>query len=376
MIGAAFDFCNQSYHLGHFQPSRADIKASIMMAQRASRQLTLATSSFSSSSIIAPQRRSISLLHKQATLPSAQQKDVDYAVEMVRSHDPAGYLPGRLLPSKQLQTAYYSIRSFWVETGLRFGSTAQVGAGASPEEQLEWWQKSISQLHGNPSGDKHPTLRLLKQVLPPSESTTTHLNDVLQGRRNDLSIKQYSTLQQLEDHAALSCGSLSQLVLESGNLTVEHNPQAHQAARLVGIGHGLTNALRTSIPVISATGKLIIPEDLCVQYGVSSPRYLLSALGQGDDVAKKALNHAVQDIAEKAQDYFQQARALRQEVLDEEKGEQAVSVLLPGLASETFLQRLESSGYDLTDRHLRHVGALEHAQCAFRMIKAYYQKTY
>ena len=158
-----------------------------------------------------------------------------------------------------------------METGLRFGSTAKVPVTATPQEQLEWWQQAVNQLyHDNPKSTTdpveipdHPTLRLLQHVFPPSQSSTTattqtHLNNVLQGRRNDLTTTQYSTLQQLEDHAALSCGSLSQLVLESGNMTEERNPQAHQAARLVGIGHGLTNALRTSIPVISATGKLIV----------------------------------------------------------------------------------------------------------------------
>ena len=63
-------------------------------------------------------------------------------------------------------------------------------------------------------------------------------------------------------------------------------------------------------------------------------------------------------------------------LLAEEEGEQAVRVLLPGLASETFLQRLEQSNYDLTNRNLRNVWTVEHWQCAFRMILAYYQTKY
>ena len=85
-----------------------------------------------------------------------------------------------------------------------------------------------------------------------------------------------------------------------------------------------------------------------------------------------------QDICldKRALDYFEQARALQPDVLAEEQGEQAVRAMLPGLASETFLQRLEQSDYDLTNRNLRNVGTVEHWQCAFRMILAYYQKKY
>ncbi|CAB9525238.1 NADH dehydrogenase (ubiquinone) complex I, assembly factor 6 [Seminavis robusta] len=330
-----------------------------------------------------------------------RQEDLDHAVALVKSHDPSGLLPGRLLPNTEMQTAYFAVRSFWVETGLRFGSTAQVAPNATPREHLEWWQQSLDGVYADLNNKKeeeenkgdsvedwrgHPTLRLMHGVIQESAtsnhsaSTKTpllskiHFDDVLQGRRNDLDLKQYPTLQHLEDHAVLSCGSLAQLVLESGNMTSETHPVAHQAARLVGMGHGLTNALRTSIPVISTTGKLIVPEDLCQKYGITSPRYLLSALGQGDTKAQQAMAQAVQEIAEHAQSHLQAARDLRTDVLAEDP--KAVSVLLPALASETFLQRLQESGYNLTDRNLRNVGFLEHWQCATRMIMAYYQQKY
>ena len=156
----------------------------------------------------------------------------------------------------------------------------------------------------------------------------------------------------------------------------ETSPSAHEAARLVGVCHGITNALRTSIPVISTTGKLIIPAELTEKYGVKSPRYLLSALGQGDVKSIQALNSAVQEIAQSARDHLQQARDLRGAILNERGGSKAVSVLLPGLASETFLNRLQESRFQLTDRNLRNVGFGEHFLCASRMVLAYYRQTY
>jgi hypothetical protein len=104
-------------------------------------------------------------------------------------------------------------------------------------------------------------------------------------------------------------------VLESGGIFQKDHPVAHRAAKLVGACHGLTNALRTSIPVISTTGKLVIPQDLCKKYNVKSPRYLLSALGQGDEECIQSLRMAVQEIANLAQDRLKEARSLREEVL-------------------------------------------------------------
>jgi phytoene/squalene synthetase len=346
-------------------------------------------------SLSAPyQRQSIRLLHKTAfSSASALQDDINHAIETVRDHDPAGYLPGRLLPEKQMQTAYYAVRSFWVETGLRFGSTAAVPPNAAPAEHLQWWQEGIDHLFDYTSDSRkiepspaekkkiesfenHPTMRLLQSLLQNTDWKRTHFDDILKGRRKDLDVKQYDTLQDLIKHAGQSCGSLSQLVLESGEILATDHPVSHEAARLVGIGHGLTNALRTSIPVISTTGKLIVPADLCVKYGVRSPRYLLSALGMGDEHCIRALQSAVQDIATAAREHLSAARGLRSEILLEPSGTKAASVLLPALASDAFLNRLEESHYKLTDRNLRNVGRLEHAVCAGRMIAAYYQKSY
>jgi len=165
--------------------------------------------------------------------------------------------------------------------------------------------------------------------------------------------------------------------LQALSIDESTNPSAHQAARHLGTCHGLTNALRTSIPLLSNTGKIIIPQDLCYKYDVKSPRYLLSAFSQGDTKCREALQHAVRDIVERARTCLEKARELRESILDDEpNGKKAIAVLLPGVASETFLNRLESHDYNLTSLDLRNVGPMEHATCAFRMINARYSYQY
>ena len=139
----------------------------------------------------------------------------------------------------------------------------------------------------------------------------------------------------------------------------------------------MANALRLSILIVSTTGKLIIPRDLCQKYGVQSPRYLLSALGQGDQHCKRQLAQVVEDIATVARDHLELARSHREAILavtttdhtpltggvgggggtvnQTTAGAVAVMVFLPGLTSETFLRRLERVEYDLTNSDLRRV---------------------
>jgi phytoene/squalene synthetase len=326
------------------------------------------------------QRRALNILSRIVTSNAEQQRDLDSAIKTVRLHDPAGYLPGLLLPERRMQKAYYAVRGFWIESGLRFGNSAKISKHSSPEEQLKWWKQGVDAVFaGDVSLGKdfdHPTLRLLQSLSTEVPWTKQHFDDIIDGRAKDLNVKQYETVADLTRHAEQSCGTLAELVLESGEIMPDISPACHEAARLVGIAHGVTNALRLSIPVISTTGKLIIPTELTTKYGVRSPRYLLSALGQGDKVCLRAMENAVRDIVETARDNLQKARDLREAILAEPNGNKAVSVLLPGLASETFLNRLEKSQYQLTDRNLRNVGSLEHAVCASRMTLAYFQKKF
>lgn len=294
-----------------------------------------------------------------------------------------------------MKDAYYAVRSFWVETGLRFGTTALVPPHSSPAVHLDWWQQGIQSLYGDSSAthpttmdmnDKavaghpsydHPTLRLLQDLIRRHSWSKAYFDDILLGRRKDLDMKQYTTVHDLMEHARLSCGSLFSLVLESGDVTQTSNPPAHDAARLLGKAHGMTNALRLSIPIVSTTGKLIIPQDLCIKYGVKSPRYLLSALGQGDAECKQALQSAVQEIASIAEDNLEQARTLRDDILTKNTGgAAAVKVFLPAVASDMFLKQLAAKGYDLTDKNLRHVGMIEQGMGMAKMLAAFYQQRY
>jgi hypothetical protein len=121
---------------------------------------------------------------------------------------------------------------------------------------------------------------------------------------------------------------------------------------------------------------VIVPQDLCDKYDVKSPRYLLSALGMGDEDCRRHLQSAVEDIAVVARTHLQEARMLRNEIVSLPNGGKAISAFLPSLTAETFLNRLEEHEFDLTDRQLRNVGFKEHCLCSMRVVQASYTKTY
>lgn len=293
---------------------------------------------------------------------------IRYAIQRVKDYDTAALLPGRLLGS----VPYFAIRSFFVETGLRLSSTAAVPPNSTPSEHLEWWKEGIDRVFADNLEDafqRHPTLQLLSALKTKHNMPWTKglFDDVIQGRLNDLGVTQYERMDDLIAQAGLSCGSLTRLVLESHGFGADH--PSHKAAALVSVCHGLTQQLRNSIPVLSVTGRLVVPAELTQKYGIKSPRYLLSALAMGDEACQQALQNAIKDIHDTALDHLERAR-----VLD---CKEASGVLLSAtIASETWLERLARHEYQLTSRRLRQVGLKERALCAWRVLSAYAQSKY
>eukprot|EP00547_Thalassionema_nitzschioides_P007343 CAMPEP_0194210868 /NCGR_PEP_ID=MMETSP0156-20130528/9154_1 /TAXON_ID=33649 /ORGANISM="Thalassionema nitzschioides, Strain L26-B" /LENGTH=341 /DNA_ID=CAMNT_0038938279 /DNA_START=260 /DNA_END=1285 /DNA_ORIENTATION=+ len=329
-----------------------------------------------------------------------QRADMNAAVAMVRKYDPVAYTPGLFLPTRESRLGYFAIRSFWVQTGLRLSplpnfATKEMTAVeiATPtimeEERIRRWKVGIQTLFEGVDDDDtnyawstDPTLRLLRHLLQNHRLSKRYFESILDARLRDVSVKQYETVQDLIDHGSASCGNLISLVLELEgvpNIVTDEpssSSQIYLAAKEIGIAHGLTNALRGSIPVLSTTGKLIVPAELCVKHGVKTPRYLLSALALGDGEGKKVLQSAVHDLVDYARSYLEKARKRRDRVLSEPGGEVAVRAFLPGLASETFLDRLERKSFDLTDQNLRTIRLVEHVRCALKLYDASVQKKY
>jgi phytoene/squalene synthetase len=371
-------------------------------------------------------KQSLTLFNKTFIASSSKhknggvEKDLGRAIQLVQKYDPVGYLPGLLVTDKAkigyfagkfivaAGTYYYHhfrfsthvikytlVRAFWIDSGLRFveenakneitaskqiEGVGEKGIAIPDDERLEKWRNGINSLFDGRSNEwEHdPTLRLLKIVLEEHRLSKTHFENILKGREIDVNSTQYETIDCLKNHVELSCGSLLNLVLECASITHEdeENEVIFNAAKHIGIAHGLTNALRLSIPKASSTGKVIIPQDLCEKHNIRSPRYLLNALGMGDEQCKRNLQGAVKEIVSITHDHLSKARIYHDEIIHHPRGKYALSTFLPALASETFLNRLENHQFDLTNRKLRDVGMMEHVSCTYRILIALIQNRF
>jgi phytoene/squalene synthetase len=311
---------------------------------------------------------------------------LNQAMATVKQYDSATFLPGYILSDQTMRLSYFALRAFWIETGLRFGSTSFVSPNSTPVQHVQWWSDGIhrtlfsisSSLVEAEPFQNHPILQLLLLLKEKYHVrwNQSYFEAVLNGRLKDLDVQQYTTVNDLIQYANQSCGSLAKLLLESGQLYESTNPQAHAAAELAGIGHGLSNALRQSVAILSTAGKLIVPADLTLKYNVRSPRYLLSALSSGDEACEYALQQCVREIVELANDHIERGRALSSDVLSEPNGRIATSCLLSTIPAELFLRRLERFQYKLTDRNLRSSSIIEQLQCATQIITAFLQSKY
>ena len=175
------------------------------------------------------------------------QDDLNHAMIHVKNHDPAAFLPGKLLP-QPLQTTYFAVRSFWIETGLQFGRTAKIPANSTPKEHLLWWQMQVDSIYDDDDdsnnnnkdipASKHSTIRLLHHLNHKHDFSKDNFDNILNGRMRDLELRdlesnQYQTMEDLEQHALLSCSSLLNLVLESYHShsnTNKNNNNLHSSA--------------------------------------------------------------------------------------------------------------------------------------------------
>jgi len=264
----------------------------------------------------------------------------------------------------------------------------------APEERIEYWKEGIESLYEHDisyhyTEEEEPILRLLSYIMRNHNPLSREYFDrIILEREADVGRKQFQDMQTLVNHADMSCGSLMHLVLEGAGIlkhddTIPDEKERcliRETARDIGITHGLTNALRLSVPTLSNTGLVVIPQDLCEKYGVKSPRYLLSALGMGDEECKQHLQDAIRDIVFLARCHLESARHKRDEILDTtpdvDVATKVFSAFLPVVSSEVFLNRLEKHQYDLTDRNLRNVGFGEHLNCIVTTLDHWRNKKY
>lgn len=345
--------------------------------------------------------------------------DLSSLVATVGSYDPSMVLPGILLPNNSGRLAYFALRSFHVESSFRSDYNIHC-----PEEVLRWWESAVDSIyesekeiiareaHGPTplmaaenapsvpfgaarmegssdtpirrryrcSPDVDPLVLTLRHVVSEHGLSRKYFDDALSARHADARIKHYATFDEMVEITSSSCKAVLSAILMCNGVG-EENDAVREAVSEISKAHGLAMSLRTSVVLAgSKLQKIVLPRDLCQKRGVRSPRYLLSALADGDETCRQAMAGVVSDIAAEARKSLARGRALREDILsfgDDEESKRTIRCLMgPAVVTGRFLDRLEVVGCDLTNKNLRKSDYKTHARCTAEMLGAWWEKRY
>jgi phytoene synthase len=195
--------------------------------------------------------------------------------------------------------------------------------------RLQWWREALAEIAAGTTR-KHAVVEPLAATIHRHALASEPFERLLDARERDLEPEPPADLAALEDYAAATNASLVELALA---VLGADQPTARDAARHVGIAHGLAGLL-IAVPFRAAYGRIDLPSDLLAQAGVHTAAVKEAAGDAG-------LAAVVRAVAARATEHLDAARALRRDV-----PRAALPALLPALIAARRLARLAAAGHD------------------------------
>ena len=305
-----------------------------------------------------------------------QQSDIDHCIELVQSRDREGYMIGLLQPSAQRHD-YFILRAFNAELASIKGSSLSKSkdgdVSLGTQMRMQWWRDAIGNLYEGKEEDnydnnnstmsggsgsssssrspllesaKHnPIIRALSTLIDTHVLTQRFLERLVDARMEDLHVSQFNTIQELSTYSERTISSLYYLQLEATGVREE---SSDIVASHIGIGVGLTNALRSLLPRAGIHGEIALPRDVVIHHLVNiqllkhPPPELQDLDSPTNAAAREGIRNAVKEVAQVAQGHFRQARQGQIQVPKQARG-----VLLPAVPAMDYLNLLEKVEYDI-----------------------------
>jgi NADH dehydrogenase [ubiquinone] 1 alpha subcomplex assembly factor 6 len=293
-------------------------------------------------------------------------QDHAHCVSLVRERDKEGYrkyllfcLPtltvsqlflkvcGLLMPSPR---AYFALKAFNAEiAAIKDGHRSQQrseGASLAMQMRFQWWMDAIDQViygdaDNNNSYSHSPVIRSLKHAHQEFDFTRRFIERLIESRRADLDVVQYSTMDDLIRYAEDSVSTMLYLSLET--LGVREDA-VDEVAYHAGVGIGLVTAIR-SIPYnLRVHENLSVPSDvLRTESSRQRDDLILSLLAEEDspiapltEEQKQLWQDAVQEMAAVASWHLSRAQQLQIQV-----PRNARVAFLPVVPSMLYLSQLQ-----------------------------------
>jgi NADH dehydrogenase [ubiquinone] 1 alpha subcomplex assembly factor 6 len=245
---------------------------------------------------------------------------------LVRRHDRDRYQTALFAPAAR-RGALFALYAFNHEIARVRERVTQPTLG---HIRLEWWRENIAALYDGGPLRHHPVVAALAPVIREHRLTRACFDRLIDAREADFDAEAPATLADLEDYAE---GTSSPVILLALEILGVSEPAAAESGREIGIAYALAGLLR-ALPILSASGRPIIPTDLAKRAGFDAEKVLAHR-------ASPRLKAAIAEIAQAARGHLGAARAMGRTI---PRG--ATSALLPAIVAGHWLKRLEHARYD------------------------------
>jgi NADH dehydrogenase [ubiquinone] 1 alpha subcomplex assembly factor 6 len=199
--------------------------------------------------------------------------------------------------------------------------------------RLQWWREAIAAIYDGAEPRRHEVLDELAPVIRINALSRVHFERLIDAREADLDEAPPEDMAGFEAYCRESSACLTWLALE---ILDASTPAANKAGEHVGIAFAAAGLLR-AIPFQIRAGRFPIPARLGETSGLdhNSVRRMQPS---------PALERCVAALAGLARNHLAAARSLRREI-----PKSALPALLPAVAAESSLRRLERARYNVFD---------------------------
>jgi phytoene/squalene synthetase len=148
--------------------------------------------------------------------------DFHHCVQLVQGRDRDGWLCGLLLPASWKQP-YYAIRALNAE----LATVPKSKSDHALQLRMQWWRDAVAELYkdndaivSSGSSSSSPVVRQLAIANKQCQFTRRFLERLIDARENDLSKRQYQTVDELILYAEDSVSSILYLTLECADVSI------------------------------------------------------------------------------------------------------------------------------------------------------------
>lgn len=258
-------------------------------------------------------------------------RDLSYCGNEVRRHDPDRFATAMFAPAARRE-GLFSLYAFNLEIAKTREAVSEPMLG---EIRLQWWREAIEGIYeGTPR--RHEVVQPLARLIDEQGLTRRYFDELIDARGRDLSDDAPESVEALVSYAEQTSTNLVWLALEALGA---RSDTATKAAHHVGIAWALTGIVR-AMPFHLSQRRVYMPDELVRRHEIDR-RNLMEMRPE------PAVAAAVSDIAARARQHLEKARALRADI-----PKKALPALLLASIADMHLRRLARAGYDPFDSRL------------------------